>query len=53
MYLDGKVNPVKRQAIVEEFRQSQTRVLVFSSVGGTGLNLAFASVVILLVSLIS
>lgn len=48
--IDGRMSFPKRQSIVDRFYQDGSpRVLVFSSVGTAGLNLAIADTVILLV----
>lgn len=52
-YIDGKVRQLQRIAILKEFKESGRdgpRVLVISSVGSLGLNIAFANILIIVVS---
>ena len=51
--LDGTMTVTRRTNILRDFRQAglnDPRVLIISSVGATGLNLAFANILIQLVS---
>lgn len=51
LYIDGNISVQKRAKIVEQFcTGKEYRVLIVSSVGATGLNLAVASTVIFVVS---
>lgn len=51
MSLNGKMSADERQRMLDDFEQSRTcYVLLVSSVGTFGLNMQFASVLVILVS---
>lgn len=50
LHITGRTPPAKRSEIVQQFKDDPTvQVLIFSSVGSVGLNLAMSSVIIFLV----
>lgn len=52
LVVNGGMSYEKRASVIKNFRENSThRVLVLSSVGGTGINLAFCRVIIFLVCL--
>ena len=53
MSIHGKINHPQRVKILEDFKKGgrdDARVLLISNVGSTGLNIAFANILIIVVS---